>query len=100
MAAFAVAAGWLIYLASQQTEQSKVAYTRILIQRASGTVDIYRLERGHYPTSDGGFVEMVRDGYFREVPRDQWDNELKYRYPSERIGTVFEVWSLGSDGKP
>ena len=61
-------------------------------------VESYRAEKGHYPTSAEGLEQLVRDGFIREVPRDDWGNALQYRYPSPRPEVPFELCSLGADG--
>lgn len=87
---------------------SKIKAGQIQIKRIVGTLDLYRLDVGRYPTQVEGLVALVErpessDGWNgpylrdREGLVDPWGRSYQYRFPGEH-GT-FDVYSLGADGQ-
>lgn len=66
----------------------------------SEQIELYRTEKGRYPTTEEGLAEIVKAGVVRGLPdTDPWGRKYHYRYPSEQPGVPFELWSYGEDGK-
>jgi general secretion pathway protein G len=65
-------------------------------------LELYRQEKGTYPTTKQGLEQLIRDGFVRPgtLFNDDWGNQIHYRYPSQLEGVPFELWSYGADGKP
>ncbi len=74
----------------------------------AATLDLYRLDNAHYPSTDQGLEALVSKpsglpeprnyspgGYARKVPADPWQNPYIYINARE----TFELYSLGADGK-
>ena len=74
----------------------------------AATLDLYRLDNAHYPSTDQGLEALVSKpsglpeprnyspgGYARKVPADPWQNPYVYLNARE----TFELYSLGADGK-
>lgn len=72
---------------------------------------LYRLDIGHYPTTEQGLKALVErptsepipqnwkaGGYLSSVPKDPWGNPYQYSNPGTR-GEI-DVISYGADGKP
>lgn len=87
---------------------SKTKTARIQIEQLAGTLDIYRLEVGRYPTTDEGLQALVEDPgdvsgwngpYLKktQVPKDPWGFEYEYRAPGEH--GAFDIWTLGADNQ-
>ena len=92
-------------------EQAKVTAAQHDITKFVGALNLYRLDNGHYPTTDQGLEALVRkptsnplprawneDGYLEKIPLDPWNNPYQYLSPGTR-GKI-DVWSLGPDGEP
>jgi general secretion pathway protein G len=88
------------------TSKQKAAKAQIsLFETALGT---YRLDMGHYPTTDKGLTAMrikpegeeTWDGPYlpKEVPLDPWGNPYEYKAPGPQGD--FEIISYGADGEP
>jgi general secretion pathway protein G len=86
--------------------KSKTA--RLQIEDLAGSLDIYRLEVGRYPTTNEGLdalVEKPGDApswngpYLKksQVPKDPWGFEYQYRSPGEH--GPYDLWSLGADNR-
>jgi general secretion pathway protein G len=88
--------------------KSEVQAARSQIDSFEKALDQYRLDTGHYPSTEQGLAALVEkpDGephwggpYLkRSVPKDPWGHPYQYRYPGEK-GEV-DVFSYGKDGQP
>jgi general secretion pathway protein G len=89
---------------------SKEKIARIDIERIAGNLDIYKLDVGSYPTSDQGLqallsrpagVEHWSGPYLKgdKLPTDPWGHPFVYRFPSQRQGYEYDLYSLGPTGQ-
>ena len=89
-----------------QIGKSETKVARAQIGALEKALDQYRLDVGHYPTSEQGLAalwlkpagEPVWAGPYlkREAPRDPWGREYHFRHPGEH--GEFDLYSLGKDG--
>jgi general secretion pathway protein G len=89
-----------------QIGKSETKTAKAQIEALSRALDTYRLDTGHYPTTEQGLAALNRqpDGetkwqgpyLAKGVPADPWGRAYLYRYPGEHGD--YDVWSLGSDG--
>lgn len=92
-----------------QVGKSEIKVAKAQIVALDKALDQYRLDTGHYPTSDQGLAalnaappnEPKWDGPYlkKAVPQDPWGNPYVYRIPSEHGGD-FDLYSYGKDGQP
>ena len=74
----------------------------------AATLNLYRLDNAHYPSTDQGLEALVSKptglpeprnynpgGYATKTPTDPWQNPYMYI----NAGETFELYSLGADGK-
>ncbi|PKO93977.1 MAG: type II secretion system protein GspG [Betaproteobacteria bacterium HGW-Betaproteobacteria-1] len=91
-----------------QIGKSEVKAARAQIAALGKALDQYRLETGHYPTTEQGLMalnvapsgETKWGGPYLEkaVPDDPWGKAYQYRSPGE-YGD-YDLWSYGKDGRP
>jgi len=91
-----------------QIGKSKVKTTQAQISALEKALDQYRLDVGHYPSTEEGLaaldsapagVSKWQGPYLRKhVPLDPWDHPYQYRSPGEH--SEFDLFSFGSDGQP
>lgn len=91
-----------------QLGKSEVKVARAQIESLAKALDLYRLDVGHYPTSEQGLAALVAkpsdaakwDGPYLQkgVPLDPWSREYLYRSPGEN--GEYDLLSLGKDGQP
>lgn len=89
-----------------QIGKSETKTAKAQIEALSRALDTYRLDVGHYPSSEQGLAALNRqpDGepkwhgpyLAKNVPVDPWGRAYLYRYPGEHGD--YDVWTLGSDG--
>jgi general secretion pathway protein G len=81
------------------------------IERLSGVLDMYKLDVGTYPTTDQGLQGLITQPsgvprwngpYLKgnNVPDDPWGHPFLYRFPSQRPGHDYDLYSLGPTGQP
>lgn len=87
--------------------RAKVDAAAAQLQNIAGTLDLYRLEVGHYPSAEQGLEALVTrppgvdswNGPYikkREMLIDPWGAPYHYRFPGEHGD--FDLYSLGADG--
>jgi len=91
-----------------QIGKSEVKVTRSQIDALEKALDQYRLDVGHYPTSEQGLSALINQPanerrwqgpYLRKaVPPDPWGNRYQYLQPGQH--GEFDLFSLGKDGRP
>ena len=94
------------YFAQVGKSEVKVAQAQIVALEKS--LDQYRLDTGHYPTTEQGLAALSAapsnepkwDGPYlkKKVPPDPWGNPYLYKIPGER--GEFDLYSYGKDGQP
>lgn len=79
----------------------------IQIDNLSTTLDLYRLDVGHYPSEEQGLEALLQPPpdangwngpYVRkeDMITDPWGRRYVYRYPGEHL--EFDLYTLGADG--
>lgn len=91
-----------------QVGKSEVKAARAQIDALEKALDQYRLDTGHYPTSEQGLAalnarpanESKWDGPYlkKDVPRDPWGNSYVFKNPGEH--GAYDLLSYGKDGQP
>lgn len=91
-----------------QIGKSEVKATKAQIDALQKSLDQYRLDVGHYPSTEQGLAALVaRPGdepkwtgpyLSKAVPADPWGRDYQYRSPGQH--GEFDLLSLGKDGQP
>jgi general secretion pathway protein G len=91
-----------------QIGKSEVGAARAQIDGFDKALDQYRLDVGHYPTTDQGLAALNiqpanepkwRGPYLKKaVPSDPWGNAYVYKQPGEH--GEYDLLSYGKDGVP
>ena len=91
-----------------QIGKSEVKVTRAQIDALQKSLDQYRIDAGHYPSTQQGLASLVtRPGdeprwqgpyLAKAVPNDPWGRPYGYRAPGEH--GEYDLYSLGRDGAP
>src|SRR4051812_14434194 len=96
--------------ALRQLGSAKEKIAHQSIERIAGVVDIYKLDVGTYPATDQGLqalisrpqgVERWNGPYLKgdKLPEDPWGHPFVYRFPSQRQGHEYDLYSLGPTGQ-
>lgn len=87
-------------------EQAKMTKAKADIASIEAALDLYRLDMGRYPSTDGGLEALTEKpsdapswkegGYLKKLPNDPWGQPYNYLNPGIH-GTV-DIFSYGADG--
>ncbi|WP_406565648.1 type II secretion system major pseudopilin GspG [Marinobacter fonticola] len=93
-----------------RSDQARVTVAQTQMSNIANALDLYRLDNGHYPSTQQGLQALVTkpsgspeprnwnpDGYLKSVPQDPWDND--YQYISPGVNGPYDLYSYGSDGR-
>lgn len=91
-----------------QVGKSEIKTTRAQIDALEKALDQYRLDIGHYPTSEQGLPALITrpaneprwDGPYlkKNIPPDPWGNPYVYKKPGDH--GEYDILSYGNDGQP
>ena len=91
-----------------QVGKSEVAVAKAQIDALEKALDQYRLDTGHYPSTELGLTALLQrpanepkwaGPYLRrDVPLDPWGKPYVYKSPGEKGD--FDLLSYGKDGSP
>ena len=94
------------YFAQLGKSEAKIA--RAQLDGLAKGLDHYRLDTGHYPSSEQGLTALVsqpanepkwQGPYLdKTLPLDPWGNAYQYRNPGQH--REYDLWSNGKDGQP
>ena len=101
-------AGYVAPKYFSQIGKSEVKTARAQIDALEKSLDQYRVDVGHYPSTEQGLAalnskpadEARWDGPYlkKAVPNDPWGKPYQYRVPGEH--SEVDLFSFGSDGVP
>jgi general secretion pathway protein G len=96
----------------QHVGAAKDATAKSQIEMLSAALDAYRLDNGHYPSTEQGLNALWekptidpppnwRGPYLRKpVPPDPWQRPYVYLFPGQQNVNGYDLLSYGLDGKP
>ena len=100
--------GYVAPMYFKQVGKSEVKVARAQIESFGKALDQYRLDSGHYPTTEQGLQALVVkpadepkwDGPYlkKGIPQDPWGNAYSYKRPG--VKGEYDIVSLGKDGVP
>lgn len=91
-----------------QIGRSKIQIAKAQIEAFENGLDQYRIDTGHYPTTEAGLVALFvqpanepnwHGPYLKKgIPADPWNHAYTYRAPGDE-GREYEIVSFGGDGQ-
>lgn len=91
-----------------QIGKSEIKATRAQIDGLGKALDQFRLDTGHYPTTEEGLAALVKrpgnepkwDGPYltKDIPLDPWGNPYVFKSPGEH--SEYDLISYGKDRQP
>jgi general secretion pathway protein G len=93
-------------------DQAKVTAAKTDIQAIGTSLEMYRLDNAHYPSTLQGLEALSKrpagtpaarnwnpQGYLKSVPVDPWGTPYQYLNPGVRSGNAsYDLYSFGADG--
>ena len=95
-----------------RADDAKYQLAKTQLRQLEQSLELYRLDNGHYPSADQGLEALVREpsieprprrypagGYVkRESISDPWGMTYQYRLPGSYNTHSFDLMSFGPDG--
>ena len=91
-----------------QIGKSEVKATKAQIDALQKSLDQYRVDVGHYPSTEQGLQALVvKPGdepkwagpyLSKALPKDPWGHDYQYKQPGEH--GEYDLLSFGKDGRP
>lgn len=95
-----------------RVDEARVTAAKADISVIEQSLELYKMDNFRYPSTDQGLQALIEkptgspeakgwrpEGYLKkpQIPTDPWGNE--YRYISPGSQGVFDLYSLGADGR-
>jgi len=75
---------------------AKITKAKADIRAIESAMNMYKLDKHAYPTTDEG-IEALVPKYLPRMPKDPWDNNYQYLSPGTQ-GAI-DIYTLGRDGQ-
>jgi general secretion pathway protein G len=79
--------------------ESKMKQAKTDLHTIENCLDLFKLEKGRYPSTEEGLAALVTAGKCKNV-KDPWGHDYVYLYPGQLHPDSFDIKSYGGDGKP
>ena len=76
---------------------AKITKAKADIRAIESALNMYKLDKHDYPSTDEGLEALVPD-YLPRLPKDPWDRPYQYLNPGTH-GPI-DIYTLGRDGQP
>ncbi len=77
-----------------QVDTARQVDTQAQIELLGQALDIYRLEKGKYPSNEEG-LEAIQSYLKKQLPKDPWGNAFHYKSPGDHGD--YDLVSYGAD---
>lgn len=94
-----------------RADEAKVVKAKQDIRVLEQSLQIYRLDNHHYPSTEQGLEALVQrptgqpearnwkpGGYINRLPQDPWGNDYQYLNPG--VKAEIDIYTLGGDSRP
>ncbi len=105
----AIGGAWWLFRPSPLGPVSTIEVARIAITVSIvPALEKFQHDVGRYPTIEEGLLALVHapaaavgwnGPYLERLPIDPWGRQYQYSIPGSKGGAVYDVWSVGADGK-
>ena len=80
--------------------EAKVKQARTDLHTLENCLDLYKIEKNRYPTTEEGLQALVTAGKCKANLKDPWGNSYVYLNPGQVHPDSFDIKSYGADGQP
>ncbi len=83
-----------------QLSEAKIKQAKADLHTLENCLDLYKVDKGRYPTTEEGLQAIVTAGKCKANIKDPWQHEYVYLYPGQVHPDSFDIKSYGADGQP
>ena len=81
-------------------DDAKIKQAKTDLHTLETCLDMYKLDKGRYPSTEEGLQAVVAAGKCKPQLKDPWGKEYLYLSPGQNHPESFDVKSYGADGQP
>lgn len=82
-----------------QLDEAKVKQAQNDIHTLESCLDLYKVDKGRYPTTEEGLQVLVTAGKCKAQLQDPWKHDYVYLSPGQVHTDSYDVKSYGADGQ-
>ncbi len=83
-----------------QLSDAKIKQAKTDLHTIENCLDLYKVDKGRYPTTEEGLQAVVAAGKCKAQIKDPWKHDYVYLYPGQVHPDSFDIKSYGADGQP
>ncbi len=83
-----------------QLSDAKIKQARTDLHTLGNCLDLFKVDKGRYPTTEEGLQAIVTAGKCKAGLKDPWGRDYVYLYPGQAHPESYDIKSYGSDGQP
>ncbi len=80
--------------------EAKVKQAKTDLHTLENCLDLYKIEKNHYPSTEEGLQALVTAGKCKANLKDPWGHDYVYLYPGQVHADSYDIKSYGADGQP
>jgi general secretion pathway protein G len=80
--------------------EAKVKQAKTDIHTLENCLDLYKIDKGHYPSTEEGLPALVTAGKCKAQLKDPWGSPYVYLYPGQIHPDSYDIKSYGADSQP
>jgi general secretion pathway protein G len=83
-----------------QLGEAKVKQAKTDLHTLENCLDLFKIDKGRYPTTEEGLQGVVAAGKCKPRLKDPWGHDYVYLCPGQLHPESFDLKSYGADGQP
>jgi general secretion pathway protein G len=83
-----------------QLGEAKVKQAKTDLHTLENCLDLFKIDKGRYPTTEEGLQAVVAAGKCKPRLKDPWGRDYVYLSPGQLHPESFDIKSYGADGQP
>ena len=83
-----------------QLGEAKVKQAKTDLHTLENCLDLFKIDKGRYPTTEEGLQAVVAAGKCKPRLKDPWGRDYVYLSPGQLHPESFDLKSYGADGQP
>ena len=82
-----------------QLDEAKIKQAKTDLHTLENCLDLYKIDKGRYPTTEEGLQAVVTAGKCKQQLKDPWGRNYVYLNPGQVHPESFDLKSYGADGQ-
>jgi general secretion pathway protein G len=82
-----------------QLDEAKVKQAKTDLHTLENCLDLYKIDKGRYPSTEEGLQAVVTAGKCKPQLKDPWGHPYVYLFPGQVHADSFDIKSYGADGQ-